>query len=220
MRQNIFSLKKIILSALGMLLVACSQTPTATPENKPLIITVFATASTQSWLTDTYTCAESLHYILSSVNDPAQAEISIRIGEPAQVNTPAFQIGQEDLLIVTHRESPLQNLTLEDAQKLFSNPEPEIIQVWAYGPGEDIEEVFAQEVMNGRTVTSLARLAASPQQMSDSINQDKNTVGFLPRHWKAGTVRDIFTLPKIPVLAIVKTEPQGAIKDILACLQK
>ena len=171
-------------------------------------------------LAEAYTCADGLQAILANVDDPRQADINLRLGEPEQLSTPAYQIDRDDLLIVTHRESPLQNMTAAEVRQLFSSNEPQPVQVWVYSAGEDIQQVFARDVMHGQVVTSLARVAFSPQQMSDTLNQDKNAVGILPRHWKAGSARDIFSLPDVPVLAVLKTEPQGAIKALLACLQK
>ena len=136
------------LSLLLLLLAACS--PASAPINTsqidqvnvspasgstPQIIHIFASPITQPWLSDAYNCAQGLHFILSNGNDPAQAEISIRLGEPAQLTSPAFQIGQDDLLVVTHRESPLQNLSQADVQNLFSNPDPAAIQIWVFAAG-------------------------------------------------------------------------------------
>ena len=83
-----------------------------------------------------------------------------------------------------------------------------------------MQRVFEQAVMQGRSVTSSARLATGPQQMSDMLNNTPNTVGILPRHWKVGDSRFIYTIPDVPVLAIVPDEPQGADQEIIACLQK
>jgi len=55
--------------------------------------------------------------------------------------------------------------------------------------------------------------------MSDTLNNEPNTVGILPRHWKAGDSRVIYTIPDVPVLAIATEEPQGAIRAVIACLQ-
>ena len=225
-------MQKILLTIL-LVLTACAplaapaQTapatppiPSAAPAELPQVIKIHATGATQTWLQTAFQCADEQKVTLETVNDPQQADISLRLGEPDQLNTPAFKIGLEDLLVVANRESPVQNLTLEGVQSLFSHPETQGVQIWVYAPGEDVQQVFAREVLGGQTVTSLARLAVSPQQMSDSLNQDKNAVGILPRHWKAGGVREVFTLPGVPVLAIVKSDPQGPIKTLLACLQK
>jgi hypothetical protein len=55
--------------------------------------------------------------------------------------------------------------------------------------------------------------------MSDLLNADPTVVGVLPRHWKMGDTREIFVISSVPVLAITPTEPQGATRNLLACLQ-
>jgi hypothetical protein len=74
--------------------------------------------------------------------------------------------------------------------------------------------------MAGRSVTSFAKVATSPQQMSDLLNAEKSAVGILPRHWKMGDSRIVFEAGKVPVLAITKSEPQGIVRELLACLQR
>ena len=80
--------------------------------------------------------------------------------------------------------------------------------------------MFDQFVMKGRSVSSSASVAVSPQQMSDVLNSESNTVGILPKHWKAGDVREVFSVATVPVLAIAQDEPQGVINQLIGCLQK
>ena len=47
-----------------------------------------------------------------------------------------------------------------------------------------------------------------------------STVGILPRHWKVGDVREVYSVAKVPVLAITQSEPQGAVNQLIGCLQK
>ena len=201
-----------------LFLAACA--PNAAPVTTPQVVSVYATAAAQPWLAKVYTCAEKQSVTIRLSETESAADIRLRIGEPQNLATPAYQIDSEDLLIVTQLESTLQNLTADEVRALFSHPEGQSLQVWVFASGEDVEEVFAREIMRGMPITSLARLAVSPQQMSNILNQDKNAVGILPRHWKTGTVREIFTLAGVPVLAVTPSEPQGAAKEILACLQK
>jgi hypothetical protein len=56
--------------------------------------------------------------------------------------------------------------------------------------------------------------------MSDTLINEADTVGILPRHWKAGDSREVFTVATVPVLAITSGEPQGVIREVLACLQQ
>jgi hypothetical protein len=199
------------------LLVAC--TPTVTPIPETQIVNVYATPATQPWLTDAFACAPA-GTVIRVVDSPLNADISLRLGEPDQLVTPAYQIDTEEILVVTHRQSPVQNLTVEEVRELFAGGGDPSVQVWVYASGEDVQRVFEQAVMQGRSVTSLARLATSPQHMSDTLNNEPNAVGILPRHWKTGDSRFVYTISDVPVLALTIEEPQGAIQAIIACLQK
>jgi hypothetical protein len=144
----------------------------------------------------------------------------LRVGEPKVLTLSAYQFDSEDILIVTHRQSPVQNLTLESARALFAGQGDPSVQVWVYASGEDVQEVFDQFVMKGSSITSSARVAATPQQMSDTVVNESNAIGILPRHWKVGDDREVFKVATVPVLALTNSEPQGVIKELIACLQK
>ncbi len=209
---------RIIVSIL-LFLTACA--PADAPSSPtPQMVSVFASGAAQPWLSETNTCAQGLHIDVINANDPNLADISIRLGEPEAPTSFQYQIGHDDLMVVTHRESPVQNLTIEAVRALFSNPQPAGVQIWVFAQGDDLQQIFEREVMQGTKISSLAHLAVSPQQMSDTLNNDKQAVGFLPRRWKAGTTRDVFTLSHIPILALTKTDPNNMIKELLACLQK
>ena len=199
----------------SFILISCS---TSTPQTTPQIVTIYSTSAAQPWLTEAYTCAGSFA-VISRVDDSSAADILLRVGEPEFLSSPAYQIDEEEILIVTHRQSPIQNLTLDDARALFAQGDASV-QVWVYASEEDIQQVFDRSVMEGISVVSSARLAVNPQQMSDTLVNESNTVGILPRHWKVGDVRDVFSVATVPVLAITQNEPQGVIKEIIACLQK
>ena len=198
------------------LLFSCSETPTpATPQ----VVSVYSTYAAEPWLSLLYDCA-GISTVLSRVDDAFSADILLRVGEPGVLTSSAYQIDSEDILIVTHRQSPVQNLSLEQARALFAGQGDPSVQVWVYAPATDVQEVFDQVVMTGLSVSTSARLAATPRQMSDTLVNEPDAVGILPRHWKAGDSREVFNVATVPVLAMTKSEPQGVIKDLIACLQK
>ena len=200
----------------SFLLFSCS---TSTPQPTPQPVSVYSTSAAQPWLTDLYTCAGSSAAI-SRVDDPSVADISLRVGEPAFLASPAYQIDVEEILLVTHRQSPVQNLTLEEAHALFAGQGDATVQIWVYAPEEDLQRVFDKAVMAEGSVVSSARLAVNPQEMSDTLVNESNAVGILPRHWKAGDVREVYSVAKVPVLAITQSDPQGAVNQLIGCLQK
>lgn len=197
--------------------IACA--PVATPAPKPQMISIYTTPATQPWLADVFACAPS-EAVVRVANTPTEADLILRLGEPELLATPAYQIDTEEVLVVTHRQSPLQNMTVEQVREIFAGAGDPSVQVWVYAEGEDVQRVFEQAVMQGRSVTSLARLAVSPQQMSDRLVNEPNTVGILPRRWKVGDARSVYTIPEVPVLALVESEPQGAVREVIACLQE
>lgn len=200
----------------SLLLFSCS---TQTPQTPPQVVSVYSSSSATPWLDSLYACAESIATI-SRAADPSAADIVLRIGEPQFLAGFAFQIDEEEILIVAHRQSPVQNLTLEEAQNLFAGLGDPSVQVWVYASEEDVFGAFDQFVMKGRSVSSFAKIAVSPQQMSDVLNAESNAVGILPRHWMTGDVREVYSAATVPVLAITQSEPQGAVRQLIGCLQE
>ncbi len=205
------------------LLAACAPaTSTATPQ----LVNVYASSAAGPWLSDLYHCPSSAVIRLS---DPGSAEITIRLGAPADLSTPAFQIGTDDILVVVHPQVGVGSLTREQVSQLFIDQVTNwkdvggndlAVQVWSFSPDEDIQQFFDSAILDGRPVTSLARLAVSAQNMSDSVGSNPGSIGILPRRWKAGNTRDVFTAGAVPVLAITESEPTGVVRDLIACLQK
>ena len=209
----------VVVVLASFLLASCSGSTPPLPTQQ--LIPVYSTFAAEPWLSELYDCAAGQsNVVLSRVDDPNAAEIGLRVGEPEFLSSPAYQIDEEEILIVTHRQSPIQNLTLDEARALFMGLGDPSVQVWVYASGEDVQWLFDQFVMEGSSVTSSANIAATPQQMSDTVVNVPNTVGILPRHWKVGDAREVFSVAQVPVLASTKSEPQGVVKDLLVCLQK
>ena len=206
----------IVLLILSSLFV--SSCSTSTPPPTPQVVSVYSSSFTQPWLTELYDCAAKSSATIRLSDSSSTADIRLQIDEPA-IASFAYQIDTEEILIVTQRQSPIQNLTLEQAQALFMGLGDPSVQVWVYASEADVQKVFDQLVMQGRSVASSALVAVNPQQMSDTLNNQPNTVGILPKHWKAGDSRVIFSAGTVPVLTLAKSEPQGILKELIGCLQ-
>lgn len=204
----------ILLSS--FLLYSCASA--AQPAAPTQVVTVYATSAAQPWLTELYTCADEQSVVLNLTSQ--NPDIYLRVGEPEILVSPAYQIDEEEILIVAHPESPVQNLTLEQAQALFAGQGDPSVQVWVFSADEDVQMEFDRLVMQGRRVTSFANLAASPQLMSEILKAESNAAGVLPRRWKLETVREVYSAGMVPVLAITKGAPTGAAQELIACLQE
>jgi len=217
-----------VLVLLLLLLSSCS---TAVPadDNYPIRVTYSPAAA--PWVSDLYKCAGKNIVIAESRTsddlDPSH-NMAIRIGLPISFNSPAFQIGIEEILVVVNHISPMTTLTLEQVRRLFSGQTDNWsqlntsvsgkVQVWVYPSSEDVEQAFEEAVLHGTPVSSFARLANNPDEMSRAVADNQNAVGVLPRHWKMGNVTTVFVAASVPVLALTPAGPSGAVRRILTCL--
>jgi hypothetical protein len=207
------------ISWLSVLILIFSACTAAVPSPTPEVISVYSTAAAQPWLSKLYDCAGTAS-VIRRVDDPSAAAIVLHVGEPSSLSSPAYQIDTEEILVVTQRQSPVENLSLEETRAMFAGQGDPSVQVWVYSSGEDVQEIFDRLVMRGEAISPAARLAVDPQQMSDTLVTVPKTVGILPRHWKAGDVREIFSVGTVPVLAITPADPKSGIEQLIACLQK
>jgi hypothetical protein len=207
----------------SILLAACAA-PTA--GSTPQVVRVYATSAAAPWLGTVYDCAAPSKVV--QLVDSRSADFQLRLGAPPQLDAPAYQIGIDDLLVIVHPETGVSSLALDQVRQLFAGQLTNwkevggadlAVQVWTFSPGEDVQAVFDQAALRGESVTSMARLAVSAQAMSDSVGTNPGSIGLLPRRWKAGNTREALVVSSVPVLALVKSEPKGDLKELIGCLQ-
>jgi hypothetical protein len=207
-----------LLFTLSLLICSCS---TNTPQTPLEVVSVFSSSSAQPWLSDLYTCAESVAIIRLSDSTSAP-DIRLQLGEPEYMSGFAYQIDEEEIWVVTHRESPIPSMGRKEVQLLFAGLGDPSIQVWVYASGTDVQVIFDKYVMEGRSVTSFARLAANLQQMVDVLDSERQAIGILPTTWsmKMSGSHEVYQVATVPVLALTQNEPQGAVNQLIGCLQK
>jgi ABC-type phosphate transport system substrate-binding protein len=216
-------MKKFFLTMM-LLITACAPTGGSASAQ---IVNVYSTPAAQPWLAELYTCAAG-QSVLIRESGKESADIVLRLDQPATLSTPAFQVGTDDVLVVVNRVQPFNDLSADQVRGLFTgeiSDWSEIapsktgkVQVWVFAQGEDVQEVFAK-TLPGSALVSSARLATSPEAMAQAVASDENAIGILSRHWKKGNVAEVYVAASAPVLAITSSAPQGALKDVLACLQ-
>lgn len=228
-------LAAVCLLALVLLAACAAPAPAVTPQ----IITIHYTFATRPWLADLYACAGKLPQLVvqadersASFLDPASADLVLRLGAPPRLDTPAYALGEEEIVVVVHPSNPLESLTLDQAADLFSGrardwqqvggPQAPV-QVWAFHEGEDIQQAFEDVVLNGGPITPSARLAQSAAEMAAAVASDPAALGFVPKRLMSSSVRPIRLEGQsgliLPALLIVRDEPQGSLRELVACLQ-
>jgi hypothetical protein len=221
--QRLKSNRLLFIFAVGF--ISACGTPTLQPT--PQLVNVYITSAAYSWVSDLYNCTTPSSVI--NLTGPNSADVTIRLGEPADLTTPAFQISTEDILVITHPQTGIASLNMEQVRSIFLGQTlnwKEVggndlaVQVWSFSPGADIQETFNKVVMHGDPVTSTARLAVSSKNMADAVKENPGSIGVLPRHFLTDGVENVFTATNVPVLAITQVEPTGVVNGIINCLQQ
>jgi hypothetical protein len=216
----------VVLAILGMLLAACGS---PTPESvSTQIVSAYSSVETQPWLADLYACAQDQGIIMRLSDAEAEAEIRLRVGEPEFLDLPAYQIGTVQVVAVVNPQNKV-SLGREQVAGLFDGRVrnwQEVggvdapVQVWVMPGGDDLQQVFDKNLLGGGPVSSLARQASGPDEIVRAVAADVNAIGLLPGYRVTSSVRSIDLELNAPVLAITQTEPQGAVRALIACLQK
>ncbi len=224
--------RRIRVCLLGILMVftACAKQTTSIPHEE---ISLQFTAASSPWLADIYDCEGNLS-IVSELRSTeyldARAGMILRIGAPDVLATPAYQIGSEGILVVANPLAPVTRLSADEVKGLFSgqitnwnqleSTKDSSIQIWVFPSGEDVEQAFERSVLGGTPITSQARLANTPDEMSRAVAADPNAVGVLPGRWKMGNVRTVYSAVSVPILVILPGEPASSERQLLGCLTK
>jgi hypothetical protein len=224
-----------------LLLAACSPVPAGKPPSTPEPWSVTFTPSLQPLTPALQHCALQQPEIallideIPAPNNPTEnADLSIRLGMPAGGAFFSAALGFEQIVVVVNRENSQASLDSTQLSALFSGAttdweqvsgKPGPIHTWTYLPGDDARQIFDAAILPSEKVTSQAALAPDPAAMIQGIASDPGAIGYLPRAWLTDTVRPLSVqdIPanslRQPILAYTKSEPQGAGRAFLACLQ-
>ncbi len=219
---------------------ACAHAPLATPPATQQIINVVLPASLEPLEAGLQSCAADQPGIALFVEDPnseaaSASDLAISLGEAANPAAYAAPLAVEDLVVVLNQANRLNLLAANSLRSLYTgqitkwdglgNPLG-AVQVWDYAISDPLHRVFDQAVLKGGPVTSLAYIAPSPADMLEALSSNPDAVGYLPRAWltdnKVYAVdldADVKAALHLPVLALASHEPQGVLRNFVACLQ-
>lgn len=225
-----------------LLITACQPAPTTVPRPTPTALTVQSTPALLPLTGDYRACVEELQntgLVLLETHaaslDLNPSALALRWGPGQGTDQAAYIIGQEDLVIIAHPQNPLERIALADLQAIYSGalrlwpasaPELEV-QPWGYLSGDDVQAIFETAVLGGQPAsTRVVFQAPDPAAMREAVAADPAAIGFLPRRWLNGAVKELPVeglapgQTRQPILALSRSEPQGVEKSWLLCLQE
>jgi hypothetical protein len=219
---------------------ACDHAPAASPPPTQQVIHVALPASLEPLEAGLQGCAADQPGIALFIENPnspstSAADLAISLGETSDPPAYAASLAVEDLVVVLNQSNRLDALAGDSLRSLYTgqitrwdglSSASGAVQVWDYAVSDPLHQSFNKAVLKGSPVTSLAYIAPSPAAMLEALSANPQAVGYLPRAWlteskvyAVNLAEDTKTALHLPVLALAPQEPQGVLRNFLACLQ-
>ena len=172
--------------------------------------------------------------IPAAQQDFENADLVIWWGEKPEPIDYAYPLNEDELVVIVNPENPKETLSGSELVSLFSGrienwseigTLDQQVEVWIFPEGNIMSETFQAGILADQRITRLAALAPSSAAMLESVAGDPGAIGFLPRSWLSPDAKGIEVGPELqtsirkPLLALSQSEPQGAVKELIACLQ-
>ncbi|MFO3795791.1 MAG: substrate-binding domain-containing protein [Anaerolineales bacterium] len=201
------------------LLAACRPTPPP-----PTIWRIAIPPSLRLWMGMLESCLPPQTVLVLGGDE---AEMRLHWGEPFALASPAFAIGEETPVVITHPENGISTLSEAQVRAIFRGQienwqeiggADQAVDVWVY-PLE-AEEMRAFEAWLGGGVTPSAHLAMTPQEMLMNVQNTPGAIGLLGEHWVLSGVDIVARLPAAPLLLVFRTPPSEEQAAWITCLQQ
>ncbi len=234
--MNPFGRTLSLLWLCAILLTACAA-PSAQPPAAPQVrhVRIQYPPELRPLLPPLRACLQSLPTLSPQMTEraltllePESADLTLWWGEAPPQAAFALLLGYDTLRVAASPRSGAAGLDALQVAALYRGaapPEGESasgapFQVWTYPAGHPFRLQFEAALLDGASTTTLARLAPHPQAMRAALEAGPQAIGILPGLWLSGTLQTLpADLPPQPVLALAPQEPQGAVRNLFACLQ-
>ncbi|MBN1231698.1 MAG: substrate-binding domain-containing protein [Anaerolineales bacterium] len=223
--------QRFFILFLAFLLSGCAsvELPTSPPSETVTIIVPEALSPLQKAISICDQAIPGSNYVtLTQPPDPVDADsLFISLGESNAVFQ--TQIASEELIIITHPEVDLSDISLSQVQSIFSgnikdwseiSDHKGEINIWVTPDDEVSRTLFEDEVMQGVPINSDAKVAPTPRELIDAVSQYENGISYLPAALLPPDLSGFSLAIQFPVLVTASQEPSspGAYNAIL-CLQ-
>ena len=224
-----------------VVLTACGQPLTATPQPTPQVVSVAHTPSLRPVREALHDCAVTLPEIALVVQETSfpyllegTADLYLWIGEPPDTFEYVYPIASEQIVVIVNPHNPIETLETSSLRAIFTGRTrtwheggglDSETEVWVYPRDDEIQQLIDRVLSNGETYTSWARLAPDPAAMQEAISEYTSAIGFLPHAWLTDQAKEITISSELqdslfqPILVLSNDEPQGGVHSLLLCLQ-
>jgi hypothetical protein len=239
---------KRLIWLLVLALCGCGVPTLATPPPTLQAINLYYPASLQPWAEMLSSCAaanpQTAVYFAQITNPPSEFPtdtLVLSLGQPIQPIAGYYldQLGWEQVVVIVNQANPITQLSTDQLKEIFSGQmetwkegAQQTIQIWVLPDSEPTRQIFDSALQLIQPLAANAMLAPNPEAMMTAISKDPGAIGYLPQSFLNSN--GLFNSEKVklvnldtpikgnlhqPVIAITRTEPAGALRDLVVCLQ-
>lgn len=223
-----------------LMLVGCSTPPTATIPPSPQPLRILLPPALEPVREALNICAQEHPEIAlftdsrSEIENLTADDIAIWWGDPPSKVSEAFQLENDQLVIIVNRENPIKELTTNQLTNLFSgriedwseiSDYQQPVLVWTFAGENQLGLVLKSAILEQADFSLLSYFVPTPDEMLEAVKEQPGAIGFVPRSWLDSEVsvievdRDTSTRLTRPLLALTKGKPSRAALIVIDCLQ-
>jgi hypothetical protein len=249
MAHPVLNIKLLLCCGVVLLLTACTAPASRSPAPTAQAIQLNYPPALSTWVEKFTACASKeplvalfLTPATTQTSDLLPNEIGLVFGESFPFDESMFpsQLGTEQILVLVNQENDGTWLTMDNLRSIFSgevslweNNDATPIEVWILPDGDPIRTTFDRMVMQSTPITTGAMLAPDFNAMLEAVAENPGAIGYLTESAMASDgavwlnqVKPIsldYSLEQSfiqPVIALTQGEPQGLLRDLLACVER
>jgi hypothetical protein len=171
----------------------------------------------------------------------SDADLILRLGERTEADPYVTVLGYEEIVVVAGREVPVASLSLESLQAIFTGnltewgqiaeieteetDEDQPIQVLSYPEGNPLRALFIETYLDKQPMLEDTSIFSTLDTLKNLLEMNPTAIGYLLASQVSSGMQTLAITDIDPqstqhyVLAITAAEPQGALRQILLCVQ-
>lgn len=167
------------------------------------------------------------------------ADISLMYGDPLDTSLPAFQIGEDELVMIVNPQNKISSLSLVDLQGILQNfitrwnvIDPNTgneiagdIEVLIYPKNNELQKIIETQLNGNQRIGNRTTSVDQPEELRDMVSRDPAALGFIPKRLLTDSVKvvGINDIPRedlaIHIIAQTRGQPGILQTTMINCLQ-
>ncbi len=167
------------------------------------------------------------------------ADITLVYEKPIDPTLPAFQLGEDQLVVIINPQNKVSTIPLMTLQGIFQgfithwdavDPTSTLgisgkIDIWGYKQSDELQIIIENRLNEAKHLNNQVNIADFPEVIKEMVAKDPGGIGVIPRAYLSDEVKmvKIDGLPEqdliVPIIAQTRGQPGELQTIILSCLQ-